>query len=342
MLITLSNLAIYNFLGKSDIRKVYTSMATALSKLIDARDHYTFGHSRAVHDYATTMGEQMGLSKDDMQQLSIAALLHDIGKAGISDSILLKKGPLTKEEFAQMKMHPLIGAKILEKAESFKGAVPIIRHHHEHFNGLGYPMGMEGKNIPLGARILCVADIFDALTSNRPYRKAMSVEVAVKVMKKENGKTVDPKLFELFLGCFGKKCTVSDDFSLFCLLTKEESSEQQQIIESIQGLMTNIAKNLELYAGNRYARKIISQINDYAKDSQLNYFLSLIGLKYQPIDTSSTLFLVKGFESFYTYIQSQLISNLGYKVADKILTESFKDLPKPKLKTCLTVFPTIL
>jgi len=141
----------------------------------------------------------LGFTEERMEILEYGALLHDIGKIGIKDEILRKPGALSPEEYQTIQEHPLIGVKIVEGIEFFKDKIPMIRHHHEHFDGKGYPDGLVGEGIPLEARIIAVPDAFDAMASLRPHRKAMPLEDILLEMEKYKGKQFDPKILEIFL-----------------------------------------------------------------------------------------------------------------------------------------------
>lgn len=167
---------------------------TSLSRTVDARDPYTHGHSARVAEVAGAIGHALGFSPAHLQDLQRAALLHDMGKIGIGDSILRKSGPLTREEREVIRSHPEIGVNILGDIRFFAAIVPWIRHHHEHFDGTGYPGGLTGGEIPLPARILSVADALDAMTSNRPYRPARSLEEAVDELRRYAGIQFDPEV----------------------------------------------------------------------------------------------------------------------------------------------------
>jgi len=157
-------------------------------------------HIHRISFYSTKIAEHLGLSKEQIEIIKYSSPLHDIGKIKIPESILLKPEPLTKEEWEIMKTHTIIGAKILEgsKTKYLKAAEKIALLHHEKWDGTGYPYGLKGKKIPLLVRIVSLADAFDALTSDRPYRKACPVETAFEIIKNESGKHFDPELVELF------------------------------------------------------------------------------------------------------------------------------------------------
>lgn len=166
---------------------------------LEEKDGYTHGHSLRVAEFSLDLGRKLGLSEKELRELEIAALLHDIGKIGIPDSILLKSSKLTISEFEIMKSHPVRSGKILEKISSLRSLLPAIRHHHERYDGFGYPDGLKGNEIPLYARIILIADTFDAMTSTRPYRLALDKESAYQELKRCSGSQFDPYLVEVFL-----------------------------------------------------------------------------------------------------------------------------------------------
>ena len=161
------------------------SVVLSLARSLEAKDPGTEGHSERLVHYALQLGASLGLSEDDLVILRIAGLVHDIGKVSVPDSILLKPGRLSPVEMEIMRQHPIVGENICAPLKSFRDALPLIRHHHERMDGSGYPDGLIGDQIPLSARILQTVDIFDALTTDRPYRKAMAHEEAVAVMMSE-------------------------------------------------------------------------------------------------------------------------------------------------------------
>jgi diguanylate cyclase (GGDEF)-like protein/putative nucleotidyltransferase with HDIG domain len=171
----------------------------ALSAAVDAKDHYTRGHSDSVTRYSLALAKKLGLSESELENLKAAALLHDIGKIGTPDSILRKPGPLKIDEWQIIEDHPRIGSEILEKVQQLSSIVPAVRHHHERYDGLGYPNGLVGRNIPLIARIIALADSYDAMTSDRTYRRALSPEEALEEMRRCAGTQFDPELVEIFI-----------------------------------------------------------------------------------------------------------------------------------------------
>jgi HD-GYP domain-containing protein (c-di-GMP phosphodiesterase class II) len=194
-----ASMAIENAALYEDIERSYFSTVKALAKAIEVKDPYTHGHSERVTEYALLIADFMKLDERDKQKLKYAATLHDIGKIGIAGRVLNKPGALTEEEYTHVKTHPLLGDSIIEPVEFLQGPRPIILHHHEHFDGSGYPQGLGGKGIPLCARILSVADAFEAMRSDRPYRKALPLLAAMQELRRNAGSQFDPEVVEAFL-----------------------------------------------------------------------------------------------------------------------------------------------
>ena len=171
----------------------------ALAQSIEGKDPYTEGHCGRLATYSARLGERIGLPPEQITALRRGGIVHDIGKVAVSDAILLKPGPLTKEERAIMEQHPLVGVRICAPLKSFRLVLPIIRHHHEKYDGSGYPDGLKGEEIPLTARVLQIVDVYDALTTQRPYKRALSREEALEIMEAEVRKGWwDQRLFEEF------------------------------------------------------------------------------------------------------------------------------------------------
>ena len=181
------------------LEQAYLDMVETLRFTVEAKDSYTRGHSDRVSEYSVLLGQKVGLSDQELKLLKIGGLFHDIGKIGIPDSILLKPDKLTDEEYSEIKNHPSIGAHILGSAAAFKEMIPIVKHHHEKFDGRGYPSGLKGEEIPYLARIAAIADTFDAMTSRRSYRNALDLQVVKDEIKKCEGTQFDPQLAEAFL-----------------------------------------------------------------------------------------------------------------------------------------------
>jgi HAMP domain-containing protein len=182
-----------------ELERGYLDMARALVASLEARDHYTAGHTERVGQYAVSMARRLGMDDEETARLKKAADLHDIGKIGVSDSVLLKPAKLSPEEFAEIKRHPGKSGEIVNYLGFLRDVVPIVEGHHERYDGNGYPRGLRGENIPRGARILAVADAYDAMTSSRAYRNAMDHDVATDRLKEGAGSQWDPEIVAAFL-----------------------------------------------------------------------------------------------------------------------------------------------
>ena len=185
--------------SKEKIEKAYLESIETLRFTVEAKDNYTRGHSDRVSEYSVLIGKKLGLSNKDLETLKIGGLFHDIGKIGISDSILLKNGKLTDKEYDEIKSHPIIGKNILSNAAIFQDIIPIVLYHHERYDGKGYPYGLADKDIPLLARIVAVADAFDAMTSRRSYRNELDIEFVKEELKSKMGTQFDPVVATTFL-----------------------------------------------------------------------------------------------------------------------------------------------
>jgi HD-GYP domain-containing protein (c-di-GMP phosphodiesterase class II) len=182
-----------------DLRQANDSLLRALSEALELRDQETEGHSQRVVRYAHATAQALGLPDEQIEAVVHGALLHDLGKIGVSDAILKKPGPLTPSEWQEMRRHPEIGYRIIASIPFLKPAAELVLHHHEHWNGRGYPHGLAGPSIPLGARIFAVVDAFDAMTSNRPYRAALSWETAIDELERGSGTQFDPLVVTTFI-----------------------------------------------------------------------------------------------------------------------------------------------
>ena len=186
------------------LEQAYIDSIEVLRKTVDAKDEYTRGHSDRVSYYSVLLGRKIGLNNDDLESLRIGGLFHDIGKIGVPDSILLKPGRLSTEEYSEIKNHPLIGAHILSSTSIFSKIIPIIKYHHERYDGKGYPCQLTGENIPFLARIAAIADSYDAMTSLRPYREPLSIETVKIEISNNLGTQFDPDLGKSFLQLLDK------------------------------------------------------------------------------------------------------------------------------------------
>jgi HD-GYP domain-containing protein (c-di-GMP phosphodiesterase class II) len=188
------------------IQDSYFEIVKALAQAIEAKDPYTHGHSARVMEYAVQITQKLGLPEEEIESLKYAAILHDIGKIGVRGIVLNNPNGLTGEEYNEVKKHPLVGEGIIQPIELLQPIRPLIRHHHEWYNGKGYPDGLSGENIPLSARILAVADAYDAMKSDRPYRKALTEETAIRELKHGSSTQFDPKIVKIFLEISKQTC----------------------------------------------------------------------------------------------------------------------------------------
>lgn len=188
-----------------ELQELFMGIVMAMISALDAKSHWTNGHSERVAMYAMQIADALGLDDDMKKDINLAALLHDIGKIGTYDTIIDKPSKLTDEEFAIVKKHPAQGAEFLGSIKQLRNIIPIIRHHHERMDGRGYPDGLKGEDIPFGARILHVADTFDAIMADRPYRPSPGLEHAINEFRKFAGVQFDPQVAGAFLKIIEKK-----------------------------------------------------------------------------------------------------------------------------------------
>lgn len=197
-------LARFTFIQYMKMKEVYIKTINSFTKAIDAKDKYTVGHSERVAEYAIRLARTMNYNESDLNDLRTAALLHDIGKIGISDEILNKPGRLSDDEYTEIKRHPEVGEEIISEIYFLKDASAVLRHHHESYDGSGYPDGLKGDEIPLEAAIITVVDAYDAMTSDRSYRKALTHEQAMKNLVDASGKQFNPRVVDAFIELMSK------------------------------------------------------------------------------------------------------------------------------------------
>jgi cyclic di-GMP phosphodiesterase len=183
----------------NDLESTYSHTLEALINALDAREHETQRHSKRVSEFTLIVARELGVPERDLVDLDRGSLLHDIGKIGVSDNILLKPAKLTEEEWLEIRKHPQTGYHILKGIDFLQEAAKLVLQHHERFDGTGYPQGLAGEEILLGARIFAVVDTFDAMTSDRPYRKAMSYQIAREEIIRFSGRQFDPRIVKIFL-----------------------------------------------------------------------------------------------------------------------------------------------
>lgn len=192
-------LARYSFKLYIEMRNLYISTIQALNKTVEAKDPYTSGHANRVEKFAVELATAYQLPFESIENIKTASILHDIGKIGINDAILNKTTRLTNEEYSEIMRHPSIGAEIISKVDFLKDITTIVKHHHERYDGHGYPDGLVGDQIPIEACVLTIADSYDAMTSDRPYRKALTPEEAFEELKKNSGTQFHPGLVDAFI-----------------------------------------------------------------------------------------------------------------------------------------------
>jgi putative nucleotidyltransferase with HDIG domain len=190
---------------KEESLKVSEMVVKTLLKALDCKDHYTYGHSLRVAYFSLVTGREMNFSEAELKVLELSALFHDVGKIGTPDLVLNKPSRLTEEEFQVMKKHPELTFEILNEFEEFKKVSHFAKHHHERFDGRGYPSGLKGEEIPLASRIILIADTFDAMTSSRPYRKGLPYSVAYEELTQFSGTQFDPACVKAFVSGMEKE-----------------------------------------------------------------------------------------------------------------------------------------
>lgn len=202
-----------------NIQSHYAETISSLVAAVDAKDAYTKGHQERISKLSLIIGQHVGCSEDELGLIRQAAILHDIGKIGVPESILMKEDVLTDQEYDIIKKHPLIGAEILSPVQFLKGVVPLVLYHHEKFDGTGYPMGLKGSQIPLSARVICIADAVDAMLSNRPYSHAKTVEKVKEELLRCSETQFDPQIVDTILK--------NDLLAVYLLLVEEQQSRQK-------------------------------------------------------------------------------------------------------------------
>lgn len=205
----------------TQLQTTYVSTLRSLISIIEAKDPYTAGHTERVAAYSMAIANRLNFADEELRTIMFGALLHDIGKMGVLDKIINKPGPLSEEEWELMRAHPVVGAQIVEKMEFLGGTIDIVRHHHESWNGKGYPDGLKGEDIPLIARIVTVADSFDAMTTDRPYRRALTLDEAINRLEEASGVQFDAELVKVFVKYVREK---GRDLALIAAAASESQS----------------------------------------------------------------------------------------------------------------------
>jgi diguanylate cyclase (GGDEF)-like protein/putative nucleotidyltransferase with HDIG domain len=298
-----------------------------LALAIDAKDHTTHAHLHRVRTYAIEIARDMSLSDEEMDALRAAALLHDIGKLAVPDHIINKPGRLTPEEFEKMKIHPIVGSEILEKVAFPYPVAPIVRSHHERWNGEGYPDGLKGEEIPIGARILAVVDCLDALASDRQYRKALPLEEAMRKVAHESGKSFDPKVIDVLqrryleleqLACAGMEEKIQDQLSYNQIVDRGQRPGAGFALDgSHRGNQTDFLSSIA--SARQEAHTLFELSQDLGNSLSLDETLSLVAMRLRklvPYD-SFVAFIHKGdmlLPEFVTGDHFRLLSSLKIPV----------------------------
>ncbi len=273
LLSTIANhvtIAIGNIELFTSLQEAYLATVRSLAAAVDAKDSYTRGHSDRVAQFATLIAERMGLSHEQRIALEMAAYLHDIGKIGVSEDILLKPGRLEDDEMAEMRHHPLIGANIL-KPVAFPWAItPVVRHHHEAYDGSGYPAGLRGDEIPLLARILTVADSFEAMTADRPYRKGRPTVDAIEELNRCAGTQFDPRIVEVF-------SEVIDELEQSGELVAGDTAEEvlpEEARAVFLALVDGVFASFRRLGGPRLASNVEAEVDDFLAAEKMPFRIS--------------------------------------------------------------------
>jgi HD-GYP domain-containing protein (c-di-GMP phosphodiesterase class II) len=214
-------------------RSVYVQTVVALAQAVELRDPYTGGHAQRVTDYALMLADELKLSEPERNDLRVGAPLHDIGKIGIDDAILRKTGPLTEAEFLEMQTHTVKGVAILEPIPELATVLPLVRNHHERWDGKGYPDGLAGEDIPFLARVLAVADTFDAMTTDRPYRAGLPLEEALLEIAKGVGEQFDGDCTAAFLRLAARLEEHFQDRALVQTSTVDEVERRRHLVPEL-------------------------------------------------------------------------------------------------------------
>jgi diguanylate cyclase (GGDEF)-like protein/putative nucleotidyltransferase with HDIG domain len=300
-----------------ELNELNRSVITSLAMAIDAKDRYTHKHINRVREYAVALAERLNVSRDELEAVKIAALLHDIGKLGVPENILGKPGKLTPEEFEVIKTHVTVGAMILEPVRFPWPVIPIVMTHHERWDGNGYPKGLKREEIPIGGRIVSLADVFDALTSNRPYRKAVTREKAIELLQAGSGTQFDPRVVDTFVAALPE---IEERIRQLELMDEEADSE-----EGKEGGARSMASDaLERIAQASDAMYVLCELADLiSAQPDMAVILELIVQKVEKIVPASTtvVFLISPEEeelrpAFVRGIQAELFEDMQIRIGE--------------------------
>ncbi|MBU2603208.1 MAG: GAF domain-containing protein [Actinobacteria bacterium] len=327
----------------------YWGMVTSLARAVDARDPFTFGHSQSVRDHAVALAVLAGLSEELVADFGTGALLHDIGKIGVRDAILLKPGRLTDTEYEVVKTHPALGADILRPVLKRPIVIAAVRHHHERFDGCGYPDGLAGEAIPLTARVLAVADAYDAMSSTRNYRVALRPVDVLAELRKHRGKQFDPDLVDLFIEQFAvetgpalvreKVLDVVRDFlpkeeyegyASFCLLGHQEDAGHTQslaasAVELIQAQLDMVGAR----AGAETLVRLSVRLETFVREQEIPIRIDAKGkVGWSPLAGGAPQ-VVRALQTYEAFFKANLVRVTGFQTADLITQESLAEVGEP-------------
>lgn len=326
LLATIANhvtIAIGNIGLFSSVQEAYLATVRALAAAVDAKDPYTRGHSEGVASYALKIGSQLGLSQEQMTALEMSAYLHDIGKIGISEDILLKPGKLTEAEMSQMRHHPLIGANILKPVAFPWPIAPVVRHHHEHYDGTGYPAGLRRDEIPMLARVLAVADAFEAMVADRPYRRGRSDQEAMLELRRCAGTQFDPRIVEAF-----EVALNTGEWALADLYEREVAigpDEAQAVFIAISdGLFTSFRR----LGGPRLANNLEHAVNIDLRGRDIPFALEGGRLVHRSGIGLSDEEYVEHLKTVLALMRAHIKEASGAGLAEHFLSESVQALPE--------------
>jgi len=331
LLATIANhvtIAVGNISLFSSVQEAYLATVRALAAAVDAKDPYTRGHSDGVAAYALQIGEEMRLSAEQMVSLEMAAYLHDIGKIGISEDILLKPGKLTDAEMSQMRHHPLIGANILKPVAFPWPIAPIVRHHHEHYNGEGYPAGLRGEEIPVLARVLTVADAFEAMVADRPYRRGRSHQEAILELRRCASTQFDPRVVDAFIRVLE---------SSHSALADDQVSDEEAGPEEVQAVLVALADGMfssfRRLGGPRLANNLERVVNERFTAAGAPLVLRSGHVVIEGEDRMSESALSEHLGFAITVISEQIGGASGAGLADHFLADALDGLPE-RMRAC--------
>lgn len=325
LLSTIANhatIAIGNIELFSSLQEAYIATVRSLAAAVDAKDAYTRGHSDKVALYSMAMAVEMNLSTEQRIALEMAAYLHDIGKIGVREEILLKPGRLDDDEMGQMRHHPLIGANILKPVAFPWPIAPIVRHHHEHWDGSGYPAGLRGEEIPLLARILAAADAYEAMTSDRPYRRSRTRDEAVAEMRRCAGTQFDPAVVEALLGAIDADSAVESAVSEHVGGDMQHDEARAIFVAVCDGMFASFRR----LGGPRLASNLELDVNGYFRDTGTPFRLSSGHLSARWDESEGGASELEQMRATVAFIANCIERTSGHGLVDNFYAEALSEM----------------